>query len=110
MEFRPHTFRFLIKAQGHDDENGNFVIDKEGSLSKPIPCRWIPNGSGRTLSLPDENGGVQVYSYTILFDSICCCKEFKYGDIIVWMDNCQEKESKKVLKFHRYQNYCKIWV
>lgn len=109
MRFRPHILRYLIKAQGYYDENGNFVSEEAASMSEPIPCRWIPNGSGSTLSLPDENGGVQVYSYQIVLD--LQTHDFQYGDIICWVDdNGEILERKKVLKHHRYQLYEQIWV
>ncbi|MBE6244261.1 MAG: hypothetical protein E7108_01900 [Bacteroidales bacterium] len=109
MRFRPHILRYQVNAQGHDDENGNFVSDVAASMSEPIQCRWIPNGSGSTLSLPDENGGVQVYSYRIVLD--LQMHDFHYGDVIYWVDvNGQILETKKVLKHHRYQLYEQIWV
>lgn len=109
MKFRPHILRYVIKATGHDDENGNFVVDTQSALSDPILCRWIPNGAGSSLRLPDENGGVQVYSYTIILD--LQEHDFRYGDLVRWVDSNDELlEEKAVLKYHRYQTYAKIWV
>ena len=108
MRFRPHILRYVTEPTLVEDSNGN-LSRSDIELSDEIQCRYIPNGSGRTLVYPDDNGEAQIYSYTILLDRQE--HDFQFGDILFLYDTKGNKIGEyKVLKHFRYQLYEQIWV
>jgi hypothetical protein len=108
--FRPHKLRIVTKGEGSYDKNGDWV---EGSgqptYSAYIPCRYEPNGSANTITLPD--GTAYKYSYTIYL-SVNPSISIQYGSIIelTSQDGIVIAPELEVKGFHRGQLNMKVWV
>lgn len=107
VSFRPHRMRIVRKGEGSYDENGDW---QEGTdiFSDYYPCRYEPNGSAQTITLPD--GTIYKYSFTVY---LCVNPELmlRYGDVIELTSQDGIVRGRFPVKgFHRGQLDMKAWV
>lgn len=108
VQFRPHKLRIVTKGEGYYDSMKDWH-EGQTAYSDYIPCRYEPNGSAQTITLPD--GTAYKYSYTIYL-SVNPNLSIKYGDQIelTSQDGIVIAEAIEVKGFHRGQLNMKIWV
>lgn len=108
VQFRPHKLRIVTKGEGHYNERKDWVSG-ETTYSDYILCRYEPNGSAQTITLPD--GTAYRYSYTVYL-SVNPNLSIKYGDLIelTSQDGIVIAEAAEVRGFHRGQLDMKVWV
>lgn len=103
--FRPH-FISALEVSGEQDENGDFVSSSE-NWSRPVPCRFEPNGRASTVPVGEDRD--YVYAYTVYLDRNC--PEFRYGQLVRIFDECCNSIGDfRVRGFHRWQLVAKLWV
>ena len=108
VSFRPHKMRIITKGEGSYDENGDWNASA-ASYSDYIVCRYEPNGSANTITLPD--GKEYRYSYTIYLN-VNPSLVIRYGDILelTSQDGVVIGSNFEVKGFHRGQLDMKVWV
>lgn len=108
VSFRPHKMRIITKGEGSYDADGDW-IESDASYSKYIACRYEPNGSANTITLPD--GKEYRYSYTIYLN-VDPTLVVRYGDILelTSQDGVVIGSRFEVKGFHRGQLDMKVWV
>ena len=108
VSFRPHKMRIITKGEGYYDSNGDWK-EAEESYSDYIACRYEPNGSANTITLPD--GKEYRYSYTIYLN-VNPALVIRYGDILelTSQDGVVIGSEFEVKGFHRGQLDMKVWV
>lgn len=107
VSFRPHCLHLLEKGEGAYDANGDWVESTEKVVAK-VHCRYEPNGSARTIPLPD--GTIYKYSYTVYL-CVNPSLPIKYGDIIKLYSQDGDCIGRYEVKgFHRGQLDMKVWV
>lgn len=108
VSFRPHKMRIVTKGSGAYDKDGDWV-STAATYSAYIACRYEPNGSASTISLPD--GNEYRYSYTIYLD-VNPSLVIHYGDIVelTSQDGVVIGSDFEVKGFHRGQLNMKVWV
>lgn len=109
VSFRPHKMRVIHKGDGKYNANGDWVQNDKPYSSDEIPCRYEPNGSANTITLPD--GKEYRYSYTIYLN-VNPDLVIQYGDIIelTSQDGIVIGSNFEVRGFHRGQLDMKVWV
>lgn len=107
--FRPHSLNVIRPGgDGGYDENGDFVGSEEVIAYSSCPCRYEPNGSAKSIALPD--GTAYTYSY-IVYLNIDTEREIKYGDIVELFDADGKSIGRyPVNGFHRGQLNEKVWL
>jgi len=107
VSFRPHKMRIVTRGDGAYDTNGNWT-ESAPSYSDYIPCRYEPNGSAQTITLPD--GTIYRYSFTV-YMCVNPALLLRYGDVIelTSQDGIVRGEF-PVKGFHRGQLDMKVWV
>ena len=107
VSFRPHKMRIVHKGEGAYDSNGDWV-EGQATYSDYIPCRYEPNGSAQTITLPD--GTIYKYTFTV-YMCVNPAQMVRYGDVIelTSQDGIVRGEF-SVKGFHRGQLDMKVWV
>lgn len=108
VHFRPHKLRIVTKGEGGYDDKGDWQ-EAITSYSDYIPCRYEPNGTAQTITLPD--GKVFRYSYTV-YMNVNPGLSIQYGDFVelTSQDGSVIAEELEVKGFHRGQLDMKLWV
>lgn len=107
VSFRPHTLRIVTRGEGGYGPNGDWIESVE-AVSRPVICRYEPNGRANTVTLPD--GSAYRYSYTVYLN-VDPAFRIKYGDIIELTSQDGIMIGRFEVKgFHRGQLDMKIWV
>lgn len=109
ITLRPHTLRYGGVTKGYQDPITGDSISGEPFWSEPVRCKYIPNGKGVEIELPNGDGKVHKYSYEVVLD--VSPKDYKRGeDIRLFDQNATMITEKKVEGFLRGQLNMKIWV
>lgn len=109
MKQYPHIL-YKIDASGDSsqDGNGNY-IGQTTFASMVSECREVPDGKSREVRGQDG----QMYISTSIIFAPASCPDIEFGIEVYVRDAEQlvfDRIRGKVLRFHRGQLHCKIWL
>ena len=96
-----------IEAQGHYDEQGDWVIG-EGEWDEPIRCDIQHPEAGKATILRDEAGKATEYGYVIWLEA--SVDSFALGERLLLGVGGEPEVEYSVKGFRRYRTHCKVWV
>ena len=107
LDMSPHTLYYQEVTDGYEDDNGDYH-EGESKWVKLGKCDIVPAGKSNEKILPNGNGVIDTYSYTVYLSKDV--REFKYGEKIrISIFNKEPKEF-AVKGFHSYQLQAKLWI
>lgn len=100
VERWPHTITLTVKSEVSKDTKGNPIEGSElATLTTPARAKILGANQNTVLA---TNGDVMPTSHTISFPA--CNDDFSNGQV-TWNNRLYS-----IVRFHKYQNRCKIWI
>jgi len=105
MIFGYDTLVPYLGGYGHEDENGEWVVD-EAQWGDEIPCDAEQSGQANIINY--EGGGSAYYTYSVTIEADA--RTFVVGDVVKLSVGGMPSQKYTVKGYRRFRTLAKVWL